>query len=248
MYDWPEVAWAHDALWTAIAERLNEAGIVAPDKLARGAPPDDVWTSPGLLFSQTCGFPFATRLRGAVQLVAVPVYSAEGCDRTRYSSALVVRKDEPARRLADFRGRRFALNSRDSLSGYVALADHARAHGLDVGDVAWLETGGHRASLAAVAEGRADLAAIDAVCLALAKAHEAPTVGRLRVLERTRGRSALPYVTAVGRPRGEVETIRSALFAALAAPETSDARAALRLAGAEAVGDADYLDGLHLPR
>ena len=40
MYDWPEVQWAHDALWAALAMRLRAHGIEAPDRLDRDRQPN----------------------------------------------------------------------------------------------------------------------------------------------------------------------------------------------------------------
>ena len=37
MYDFPWTAQANDALWAALATRLRDAGIDAPDALTRGA-------------------------------------------------------------------------------------------------------------------------------------------------------------------------------------------------------------------
>jgi ABC-type phosphate/phosphonate transport system substrate-binding protein len=246
MYDWPEVASAHDALWAAIADRLADAGIAAPRRLDRSTATESVWRSPGLVLSQTCGYPFVTRLRGAVDLLAVPIYAAEGCEGVCYSSVIVVRRDDPGESIAAFGGRRFAFNSRDSLSGYVALVGHARERGLAEHAVHWVETGSHRAALVAVAEGRADLAAIDAVCWELALRHEAAACRKLRVLDRTRLRSALPFITAAGRPIAEFQAVRDAFLAALASPEMSAARDALCLSGAEAMAEDEYLRGLAL--
>ncbi len=65
------------------------------------------------------------------------------------------------------------INGRDSQSGYSALraivAPYAGG-GRMFSDVS--VSGSHRASLRAVAEGRADVATIDAVCWAMAERHE----------------------------------------------------------------------------
>src|SRR3954454_8351186 len=111
MYDWPEIAWANDALWLAIANRLDASGIAAPRTLDRSHAHDAAWREPSLVLSQTCGFPFATRLRGIVRMVGTPVYDVPGCDGPYYSSMIVVRSDEPSERLADVTGRRFAYNT-----------------------------------------------------------------------------------------------------------------------------------------
>src|SRR6266540_2865807 len=104
MYDWPEIAWASDALWKAIAVRLNAAGVASPEKLDRWRSSDAIWRDPGLVLSHTCGYPFSTRLRGIVRLVATPIYDVFGCEGAYYSSIIVVRADEPGERLADVRG------------------------------------------------------------------------------------------------------------------------------------------------
>jgi ABC-type phosphate/phosphonate transport system substrate-binding protein len=240
MYDWPEVQWAHDALWSAIAERLNARGIAAPEELDRTRPVEEVWRDPGLVFSQTCGWPFATRLRGTVQIVATPIYDVEGCEGPYYSSVIIARRGERCDRLADFRGRRFAYNAGDSLSGYVAFAAAMRGVRLDPAGEAWVETGSHRESIRAVAEDRADIAAIDVVCWALGETFDAQAVGRLKVVGRTPLRPALPFITAGGRSGREVAEIRLALGDVLKDPGGSSACSVVSLSGVVTPGEVDY--------
>jgi ABC-type phosphate/phosphonate transport system substrate-binding protein len=193
-----------------------------------------------LVLSQTCGFPFATRLSDAVGLVAAPLYDVEGCKGPRYSSMLVSRNDDEPASLAACADLRFARNASDSLSGYVALAVEMRAAGLDPQAAQWVETGSHRASLRAVAEGRADVAAIDCVCMALARANEPDAVSRLTIFAQTPLRPALPFITAAGRGEAEVAALRAALSDALTDSETVEARQALHLAGIAPATPADY--------
>lgn len=241
MYDWPEVQWANDVLWSATADALRRQGIAAPLRLARDRPLADVWLDEGLVLSQTCGYPFARDLHGRVRLVATPVYDVEGCDGGSYSSMIVTRASERAGGLADFQGRRFALNSRGSLSGFLALKAAMAADGMGLDDAAgWIETGGHRNSLRAVAAGQADIAAIDAVCWALAARHEPELMRQLKAIGRTALRPGLPLITAGHRGDAELAAIRAALQAALDAPETAAARRALHLAGLAVFDVADY--------
>lgn len=240
MYDWPELRRATDALWQAVARRLTASGIGAPATLDRSRSADEVWRDAGLVLSQTCGFPYATRLRDSVSLVATPIYDADGCEGPHYSSFVVARGGEGGGALADFAGRRVAFNARDSLSGYVALVAAIRHAGLSPEAFDWVETGGHRESVRAVAEGRADLAAIDAVCWALAARFEADPVARLAVIGRTPLRPALPFISAGGRSADELDAIRSALSAALSDRETEEARRALGLVDVAAMSAADY--------
>ena len=246
MYDWPEVQWANDALWTAIAERLRGQGLSAPRDLDRQRNRDVVWTDPGLVLSQTCAWPYITRLREQVRLVGTPEYDAEGCADGFYSSFLVTRLDEPGEQVSAFRGRRFAMNSRDSLSGFVALRSAMQAEGLGAEDVRWVETGGHRESVLAVANGRADLAAVDSVCWALAGRHETADVARLRVINRTPLRPGLPLITSGGSGDAGLNALRSAISEALESEETLAARQALLLAGIGFIDEAEYAALAHL--
>jgi ABC-type phosphate/phosphonate transport system substrate-binding protein len=240
MYDWPEVAWATDALWCAVAGQLTAAGVAAPAVLDRSRDAEIVWRDPGLVLSQICGFPVATSLRDSVQLVATPVYDVEGCEGPRYSSFIVASSEERGGTLADFAGRRVAFNSHDSLSGYVTLVAALREAGLSPDQFEWVETGSHRASVRAMAEGRADLAAIDALCWALALSFEAAAVSRLQTIGQTPLRPAPPTITSAGRSPEEVEAIRAALSHAAASRATEEARKALRIDGVAVLGTADY--------
>ena len=75
MYDWPELQPANDALWRGMARYL---GIDV--RLDRRADHRSVWHDPGLLFSQTCGYPLTHEFRGRLDLIATPHYSADGCE------------------------------------------------------------------------------------------------------------------------------------------------------------------------
>ena len=175
--------------------------------------------------------------RDRLRLVATLRYAAPGCDGPRYSSQLVVRADSPGDRLADFRGAVCALNSWDSLSGWVALAAALPEPRFFR---AALVTGAHVDSLAAVAAGDADIAAIDCVTYALLQRHRPSAIVGLRVIGRTALAPGLPLVTRRDVDDGTVEALRSALRDALADPALAEARAALLIEGIEILGEADY--------
>jgi ABC-type phosphate/phosphonate transport system substrate-binding protein len=247
MYDHPAVRWATHALWAALAAALAERGVLAPGRLDRRADYASAWTEPGLVLSQTCGYPYATRLRGRTRLVGTPVYRAAGCDGARYSSVLLVRSGDPADRLEDLRGRRVAFNSTDSQSGYnglrAAVAPLARGGRFFAG--APLATGSHAASAAAVAAGAADLCAVDCVTWALTSRHEPNVAAALRSVGFTAAAPGLPWVTG---PGGPVAAIREAAAAVLALPGLAAARDALLLDGIEFLDVAAYDTVLDLER
>ncbi len=242
MYDPPWLHDANDHLWRAIAARLRTAGLTAvPAGLTRTRALGTIWTAPDLLLAQTCGYPLTMHLADAVTLVATPCYNAPGCEGAAHRSALIVRRDDPAPDLAALAGRRAAINARDSNSGMnllrAAIAPYARG-GRFFGRV--IETGTHQRSLNAVIAGAADIAAIDAVTLALLRDRYRGIDRRVRVLGWTTATPGLPLVTAAGQPPATVRALRIALADVLTDPALAGTRAALRLTGFATLGRADY--------
>lgn len=230
MYDMVPLRAVNDRFWTEIRNALGEG----PDRLGRDADPWTVWQSPDLLLAQTCGLPYRTRLHGAVTLVATPDHGLPGCPPGHYASVLVVRADAPGKTPEDFAGGTLAYNEALSQSGWAAPSIYFSERGIGFSDL--LQTGAHVASAHAVAEGRADIAGIDAVTWALLRDHD-PVAGALRVIGTTAPTPALPYITAAGR---DPEPLRAALRQAVAALSPAD-RAALRLRGIEVLPASAYL-------
>ena len=241
MYDWRERRAATDALWRDLSAALTAAGVPAPARLTRGGALAAIWRDPALLVAQTCGYPLVVALRERVRVLAVPHYAVPGCDGPYYSSAVIVRADEPARSPAEMVGGRVAVNAPDSQSGMAALRHlfqpFARAGRAFRAVVA---TRSHRASVRAVAGCKADIAAIDAVAWHLAQRFEASAARRLRVLAWTAQRPGLPLITAAVRPAEEVDNIRRVLLDRLNAAETAALRRPLFIAGASAACFEDY--------
>ncbi|MFK7939439.1 MAG: phosphate/phosphite/phosphonate ABC transporter substrate-binding protein [Roseovarius sp.] len=192
MYDRPETAAANDRFWTSIRHHLGEG----PDALTRGGDLLAQWQARDLIFSQTCGYPYRAQLHGDVTLIGTPDYGLPGCPPGHYNSVIVVHKDASGAHLADFEHARFAYNEALSQSGWAGPQTHARAQGLTFRNL--VQTSGHLLSAQAVAEGRADIAGIDALTWELLQRYEA-FASALRVLERTAPTPVLPYITAKGR-------------------------------------------------
>ncbi|NGQ89799.1 phosphate/phosphite/phosphonate ABC transporter substrate-binding protein [Rhodobacter sp. HX-7-19] len=234
MYDRPELRAATDRYWALIRAELAARGLEAPEGLRRG---DAVlmpqWEDPDLILSQTCGFPYRARLHGRVELVGTPDFGNAGCPPGYYRSVLIARADDPRADLAGFDGARLAYNDGMSQSGWAAPINHAAAKGIRL--LPGPETGSHRASFQAVAEGRADLAAIDALTWALISEFE--DVSGVKVVGATDPTPALPYITARGRDAG---AIHDAIATAIERLSAAD-RAALRLRGLVTIPAADYL-------
>jgi len=208
---------------------LDGAGeLIAPDPAT--LLPDELdfhqlWLSPALLFGQTCWGPMELGLARHVQVIAQPNYDAfEGGQGELYSSALVMSADggPPVASPTDgkalipidlLRGKRFTFNNPDSMSGLIGLTRDLEAMGesLDI-FASRSESGGHRSSIVAVAEGRADVAAIDCESWALAQRFE-PAARGVKVVGWTARRKGLPYISARTTPEKIIGAMREAVAA-----------------------------------
>ena len=241
MYDFPEIAGANDALWRRIARSLAARGVGAPATLSRGVAPSALWRDPGLTLAQTCGYPYMTGLRDVARLVATPEYDFPGCDGADHASFIVCAARDSRRELAAFRGAVAAANSLDSNTGMnlfrAAIAPLAGGRRFFSEVVV---TGSHAASLEAVAEGRAALAAIDCVTFGLLRRHRPGAVSRVAVVAETPPSPGLPFIASARLPEARLAAIREALFEALADPDLAETRAALGLKGARVLTPQDY--------
>ena len=209
MYDRPETAAANQRLWDVIRGNLSEMwrdarerGWPLPDRLSQ---PEDLWShwlDPDLTLSQSCSLPVRDRLRDRVTLVGTADYGLPDCPPGHYNSVFVVRADDDRDRPADWAGMTFASNSRNSQSGWAAAANHLADQGLTFTDI--LLTGAHRVSALVVAEGHADLACIDAQTWRMICRWDPDTAAALREVGRTAPTPGLPFITAAGRPPGDL--------------------------------------------
>ena len=242
MYCEDEVRPATEHWWAGLARHLRDHGVEGvPERLTW---PDDYqghWRSPGLLFSQTCGYPYVNVLGSAVKLVATPSYDAPGCERARYGAHVIVRENANVRSVADLRGRRLAANGTGSYSGY-----HVWWHMLAAGDDPpsffgeIVASGSHRASIRLVAAGEADACAVDCVTHALLSDQAADELRGTRILASSPTAPAMPYVTSAGTSDDEIAKMREGLHAAIADPSLAPARKELRLTGASVLTDEEY--------
>jgi ABC-type phosphate/phosphonate transport system substrate-binding protein len=215
MYDRPETVAATDRYWALIRDGLRARGLDAPDDLTRTDDPWAIWQSPDLVLAQTCGLPFRARLQGQVQLVGTPDYGLPGCAPGFYNSVVIARADD-TRRLESLLRARVAINEGLSQSGWAALCDFAAD--LGVTPARPVISGGHRASARMVADGRADIAAIDAQTWAMLADYDGWASG-LTLRARTRPTPGLPYICAPGR---DAAAIAGAVRAAIAALDPGD--------------------------
>lgn len=242
MYDLPALREATDSWWTGLAGRFRRAGLKGvPDGLTRPGEGPEFWLGGDLLFSQACGYPLITSLAGRVGLLGTPCYDMDGCDGPDYCSFVIVRKDSRAAGIADLRGRRCAVNMAGSWSGHHALrlvAAPLVENGRPAFDV--VLSGGHVASIDAVASGSADFASVDCVMFGLLSRYEPERTDALRVLQRTPAMPGLPYIAGGTVPARDVEQMRAGLRSAMESPDLAEARSALGIEGIACLDACDY--------
>ncbi|MBD0680983.1 phosphate/phosphite/phosphonate ABC transporter substrate-binding protein [Pseudomonas sp. PSB11] len=219
MYVAPEpVRQANERWLSRILERLG-----ATRRSAEGLSLMDLWLSPHLLLTQTCGYPLMTALPGRVRIIGRPRYELPDASGGNHCSLLLGRADDPRRSLPAFRDSRGVINGEDSNSGMNLLRHRlAPLHqdGRFFADVGI--SGSHRGSLRWLREGKADLAAIDSVTFAYLARHAKEEVAGLRIVNRSAFSPTLPYITATTVTEQQAGHIRQVMNQALQEPGVAE--------------------------
>ncbi|MBC3270673.1 PhnD/SsuA/transferrin family substrate-binding protein [Pseudomonas sp. SWRI81] len=235
MYPAPEPIRLANELWlTRILEHLGHSRL---DATHLSLP--ELWRSPHLLLTQTCGYPLMTALRCAVRVIGRPRYELPDASAGNHCSLILGRADDPRKQLADFRNSRAVINSEDSNSGMNLFRQRLaplHRHGQFFGSVGI--SGGHRESLRWLRENRADLAAIDSVTYAFLARHAAHEVAGLSVVARSAVSPTLPFITVASATDAQVEVLRQAMNQALR--ELPEVAQTLGLAEVMAASERDY--------
>ena len=237
MYDRPETRGAYNRLWAAIRNDLRGLGppaLAPPETLAHDADPWDHWQSPDLLLSQTCGLPYRSVLHPNVTLIGTPDYGLPDCRPGFYNSVFVMRRKDARPDPADWRELTLAVNDPRSQSGWAAPLTFMKARNLTFAQTR--ETGAHRASAEAVADGRADIAAIDAQTWRMIQRWDA-CADALAEVARTPETPGLPLIT---RQPGHLTVLHRTISHHIAHLSADDA-AILDLKGLITIAKQEYL-------
>ncbi|MEW6436562.1 MAG: PhnD/SsuA/transferrin family substrate-binding protein [Pseudomonadota bacterium] len=241
MYDLPKLKAATDAFWRAIAERLKDAGLIVPASLERTSDYHAIWRNPELLLGQACGYPLVKQFRTALQIVATPIYGSPGCQGFEHCSFFIVNAKAEYRTLADLRGRICALNGFDSNTGMnllrATIAPFAES-GRFFRSI--IVTGAHYKSLEAVADGHADVAAIDCVSFAHFQRFEPDVTARVLKIGQSSRTPAPPFVTGKKTDSGILRILKEAFRTVAIAPDLEAVRSALNIEGFAFETDDDY--------
>ena len=236
MYALPEMAAANATFWAAIREALQEEGFAnIPETIAQPSLdlPEEI--EPQTLLSHMCGYPLLALYPGQYEILAAPLHDLPGCamdpsGMPTHRSFIVVATDSSLRNLEDLRGARFTMNGWHSNSG-MNLPRHLVARlareGRFFGSVT--VSGAHVASMAAVAEGSADVAAIDCVTFGLVAHYRPKDITRLRIIAETAASPAIPFITSSHTEPALIEALRRVLTGAAHRPALRQAMTGLSI-------------------
>lgn len=160
MYPFPSVRWAWDALWHGIAERVEWV----PRELAHSGDVHARWDDPNCVVNHVCGWPLVTHHAAHHRVIGTFSLAIPEAEGHRYRNTVIAATDATLSDLSPGE-LRAAVNSCDSLSGWVSLLDATGAGTEWPGEL--VLTSAHLLSLAAVRDGAADVACIDSWSLRL---------------------------------------------------------------------------------
>ncbi len=231
MYPYPSLTVAWDRLYESVAREIPGT----PAVLRWDIDVHDTWLDPNLALGMACGWPLVQTLGDAVRVVGTFEYDVSEPGSHLYRSVIIARDDVPLARLAQSHA---AINSTDSLSGYVSLL---AAFGLDT---AWAGgvtfTGAHTASIEAVRSGAADVAAIDGLTWAFHQRHAVRAPGGLTVVGRGPAVPGLPIIVPATTSDERVAEWRNGLHRAVADPALAADIRRLMIRRFVALDNADY--------
>lgn len=215
MYPLEPLREAWDTVYGMVARDVLEA----PNELRWDLDPHDTWMSPQLVLGMSCGWPLVTQLLRRVRVIGTFMYRLEGSIGHTYRSVIVARE---ATSVVALSGSTLAFNSTESLSGYISMMAS-----LPPDQIGWggptLETGSHIMSLAAVREGSADIASIDAVMWSYVQQEAPELLEGLVVIDRGPEIPHLPLITSRDASDAAVADWRGALGDGVRNPALSPA-------------------------
>ena len=170
----------------------------------------DTFRSPNLLIGHTCGYPYVTQWNKSHRLICVPEFDIPGCDGKHYSSWFVCGSKDRRDSIEAFKGGIAAINAVNSNSGMNVLRYQVSQFAKKdrfFNDV--LISGSHLASLRAVADGLADIAAIDAVSYHHIVQAEPALARQTRIWGQSVKTTGLPFITHADEPISTAVLLRA---------------------------------------
>ena len=224
-----------EAVFTALGERLR-------DVLEEHGVDLDCTFAAGFAAGHVCGITLATAPEGRYRYLATMVAESPDLSAGHYYSLLVTSAKGGLASPADFdpTRHRAVINETGFFSGNLTFAAHLKAvHGTTLGDV--LRPGAHLKSIAMVASGEADLAAIDRISFSLAR-HAAPDdVRGLSIIGRTASHPGIAFVADAGLPEPIIGNLRTYILAFREEPSWPELQSLLGVSDITVLNPARYV-------
>ncbi len=205
------------SVYAAVAARVGRA-LAMPTELIEGRDFDQLRDG-SIDLAFLCGLPYVRLSQerpGTLHPLAAPVLAGPRYeDRPVYFSDVIVRADDLAGSFGDLRGRRWAYNDPDSLSGCLLV----RHHLLQMGETeAFFSSvtfsGRHQESIRRVVSGEVDASAIDSQVLGVECLRDPDLARQFRVVA-VLGPSTIPPVIATGTVPQEIQALACDAICAL---------------------------------
>ena len=167
----------------------------------------------GFAAGHVCGITFATAPEGRYRYLATMVADSSELPAGYYDSLLVTSAKSGLPSPSDFdpAQHRAVINETGSFSGNLTFAAYMQAtHGISLGEV--VRSGAHLKSIAMVAAGEADLAAIDRISFSLARHAVPQDVDGVAVIGRTASHPGIAFVADAGLPDPVVRKLRATIL------------------------------------
>jgi len=230
--------------WHALLKLAANRAAIPIECIDHAAPESltDLWAREDLAAVFMCGYPLATRYP-RVRALAAPITAIAHGDRASYQSVWLVPASSAFDSLASTFGHRAGWTVDHSYSGFIAPRLALRAHATAAQQLyrEWVGPLGHpRGALAALADARIDVTAIDAYWWYLLRRHDATLAAQFRAIGTTPAAPMPPLVCAAPFPEESARRLISALFALGEEPDAKPHLDMLGIRGFAAVTREDY--------
>ncbi len=246
MYSWPETGDVFHDLWQHCRRALAGHGVAAPERLSQfGERLEPVARQGDLILGQVCGITFAraNHDQPTYQALGALISADDATPAGAYRSVLIAHK--PAANLADLVDQILAVNSWQSYSGWYALRHHLIKAGLGDSIKQIQISGSHRQSVAMVASGMADWAAIDSISWGMLTRIDPALCQSVHMIDHTAPAPGLPFVTSHLTPPDIAKALTAALLSYAGTPVGEVGFHRLGIAGITAVQADDYSNLRH---
>ncbi|WP_423909804.1 phosphate/phosphite/phosphonate ABC transporter substrate-binding protein [Candidatus Spongiihabitans sp.] len=154
-----------------------------------------ILSDPGLFIGQTCGYPYVAKWQHTHDVICVPEFTIDGCENIKCSSWFITRADSGKVSLDEFSNTIAVINNTDSNSGMnvfrYEISKHANSKPFFKNV---LVSHSHLESLKLIAQGTADITAIDAVSYHFSTTQALINADNLKIIGQSQHTTGLPFI------------------------------------------------------